>query len=129
MRESTWSQTGYKPTMEQYLETGMISIAVDTVLLPAACFLTPSLPTQKMKPAFYEDATKLLMTTTRLLNDIQSFQVSLYFFTFYFFNHICSWLETMVKILFKDFQTVKSFEHFQSLVTKFFTNFVGSQCY
>ncbi|XP_019162041.1 PREDICTED: (E,E)-geranyllinalool synthase isoform X2 [Ipomoea nil] len=74
MRESTWSQTGYRPTMEQYLETGMVSIAADTVLLPAACFLTPSLPTHKMKPAFYEDATKLLMTATRLLNDIQSYQ-------------------------------------------------------
>nr|GMC78824.1 (E,E)-geranyllinalool synthase [Ipomoea batatas] len=74
MRESTWSQTGHRPTMEQYLETGMVSIAADTVLLPAACFLTPRLPTQKMKPAFYEDATKLLMTCTRLLNDIQSYQ-------------------------------------------------------
>lgn len=65
--------------MEQYLETGMVSIAADTVLLPAACFLTPRLPTQKMKPAFYEDATKLLMTCTRLLNDIQSYQVSPFF--------------------------------------------------
>nr|GLL24085.1 (E,E)-geranyllinalool synthase isoform X1 [Ipomoea trifida] len=74
MRESTWSQTGHRPTMEQYLETGMVSIAADTVLLPAACFLTPRLPTEKMKPAFYEDATKLLMTCTRLLNDIQSYQ-------------------------------------------------------
>ncbi|KAI3742936.1 hypothetical protein L1987_60635 [Smallanthus sonchifolius] len=39
-----------------------------------ACFLNPSLPKNKVKPEKYENITQSLMATTRLLNDIQSYQ-------------------------------------------------------
>ncbi|GMY37277.1 S-linalool synthase-like [Fagus crenata] len=72
--ESKWIKTGYVPSMNEYLETGMISIATHTMVLPASCFLKPSLPNSKIKPVHYENITKLLMVIARLLNDIQSYQ-------------------------------------------------------
>ncbi|KAA8515303.1 hypothetical protein F0562_018467 [Nyssa sinensis] len=74
MTESTWSNNGYIPSKDEYLETGMTSIAIHTITLPASCFLSPSLPVDKLSPAQYETITKLLMASTRLLNDIQSYQ-------------------------------------------------------
>ncbi|XP_058202818.1 (E,E)-geranyllinalool synthase-like [Rhododendron vialii] len=72
--ETTWSNNGYIPSMEEYLETGMISIANHTIVLPASCFLNLNLPNHKLKPSQYEPITKLLMASSRLLNDIQSYQ-------------------------------------------------------
>ncbi|XP_058202805.1 (E,E)-geranyllinalool synthase-like [Rhododendron vialii] len=72
--ETTWSNNGYIPSMGEYLETGMISIASHTIVLPASCFLNPNLPNHKLKPSQYEPITKSLMTSSRLLNDIQSYQ-------------------------------------------------------
>ncbi|XP_059660704.1 (E,E)-geranyllinalool synthase-like [Cornus florida] len=72
--ESTWSKSGYIPSIDEYLETGMISIATHTMVLLASCFMSPSLPHKLLKPAQYEPVTKLLMVASRLLNDIQSYQ-------------------------------------------------------
>uniref|UniRef100_A0A2N9HUN3 Uncharacterized protein n=1 Tax=Fagus sylvatica TaxID=28930 RepID=A0A2N9HUN3_FAGSY len=74
LTESKWSKTGYIPSTDEYLETGMTSIATHTIVLPASCFLKPSLPNSKLKPGQYENITKLLMVIARLLNDIQSYQ-------------------------------------------------------
>ena len=73
--ETKWSRIGYIPSMHEYLDTGMISIATHTLVLPASCFLNPNLPKCKLKPSQYETITKLLMVIARLLNDIQSHQV------------------------------------------------------
>jgi hypothetical protein len=75
MVERTWSDSGYLPSTDEYLDTGMISIAIHTMVLPASCFLRQSSPNQKLKPAEYAKITKLLMTAARLLNDTQSYQV------------------------------------------------------
>nr|AQA26340.1 geranyllinalool synthase 1 [Tripterygium wilfordii] len=72
--ESQWSKNGHIPSMDEYIETGMISIASHTLLLPASCFLNPSLAYHQLKPLEYENITKLLMLITRLLNDTQSYQ-------------------------------------------------------
>ncbi|KAI8001080.1 (E,E)-geranyllinalool synthase [Camellia lanceoleosa] len=72
--EATWSNNGYIPSMHEYLDIGAISIAAHTIVLPASCFLNPKLPNHKLKCSQYETITKLLMVTTRLLNDIQSYQ-------------------------------------------------------
>lgn len=76
MVERTWSDSGYLPAMDEYLNTGIISIAIHTIVLPASCFLcqSSSCPVQKLKPAEYAKITKLLMTAARLLNDTQSYQ-------------------------------------------------------
>ena len=75
LTEAKWSKSGYIPSTEEYLRTGMISIAAHTVALQGSCFLNPSLPIYKLTPTQYEPVTKLLMVITRLLNDIQSYQV------------------------------------------------------
>ncbi|RVX08509.1 (E,E)-geranyllinalool synthase [Vitis vinifera] len=74
LTEAKWSKSGYIPSTEEYLRTGMISIAAHTVALQGSCFLNPSLPIYKLTPTQYEPVTKLLMVITRLLNDIQSYQ-------------------------------------------------------
>lgn len=73
--EAKTSKTGSKESIDEYLETGMVSIAAHTLVLPASCFLTPGLPNHQLKPAEYETVTKLLMLLTRLLNEVQSYQV------------------------------------------------------
>ncbi|KAL9392551.1 hypothetical protein Peur_016471 [Populus x canadensis] len=72
--EAKWSKSGFIPAAEEYLETGMTSIASHTLVLPASCFLSPSIPDYKLNPAQYESITKLLMVIPRLLNDIQSYK-------------------------------------------------------
>ncbi|XP_021902270.1 (E,E)-geranyllinalool synthase-like [Carica papaya] len=76
LTEATWSKTGCVPSMDEYLQTGMISIAAHTLVLPAACFLNPSLPNEIFKSFSYEyqTLTKLVMLICRLLNDTQSYQ-------------------------------------------------------
>ncbi|XP_021294504.1 (E,E)-geranyllinalool synthase [Herrania umbratica] len=73
--EAKWSKSGYLPSLDEYLGTGMTSIAAHTMVLPASCLLKSSLPNSKIKPAAeYETVTKLVMLIPRLLNDIQSYQ-------------------------------------------------------
>ncbi|KAL2495082.1 geranyllinalool synthase [Forsythia ovata] len=74
MVEKTWSHSGYIPSVNEYLQTAMISIAAHTLVLPASCILNPGIPIEKLKPAEYENITKLLMAITRLLNDTRSYQ-------------------------------------------------------
>ncbi|KAF8391391.1 hypothetical protein HHK36_023695 [Tetracentron sinense] len=77
MMEAKWSRSRYTPTIDEYLETGMNSISAHTIILPALCLMNPSLPNHMMRPGQYETVTKLLMVSTRLLNDIQSYQKEL----------------------------------------------------
>ncbi|KAF7115943.1 hypothetical protein RHSIM_RhsimUnG0042700 [Rhododendron simsii] len=72
MMETTWSKTGYLPSLDEYLQTGMTSIATHTMIMPALCFLNYDL-----KSDHYQSITKLLMASSRLLNDIQSYQKEL----------------------------------------------------
>ncbi|XAR66426.1 Alpha-farnesene synthase, partial [Bertholletia excelsa] len=71
--ETTWSKSGYIPSVDEYLDTGMTSIAINLMTLPASCFLSTSSSSYKLKTP-YETITKLLMASARLLNDIQSYQ-------------------------------------------------------
>ncbi|XP_021294932.1 (E,E)-geranyllinalool synthase-like isoform X2 [Herrania umbratica] len=74
LEEAKWSRGGYLPSIDEYLGTGMISIAAHTIILPASCLSNPSLIDCKVRPGEYETVTKLLMLIPRLLNDIQSYQ-------------------------------------------------------
>ncbi|GKA76902.1 geranyllinalool synthase [Tanacetum coccineum] len=74
LTETTWGKSGYIPSMDEYLETGMISIATHILVLTSSCFLNPCLPKSKVKPQKYESVTESLMATARLLNDIQSYK-------------------------------------------------------
>ncbi|EXB82821.1 (E,E)-geranyllinalool synthase [Morus notabilis] len=72
--ESEWGSSDSIPSMDEYLKVGMISIGTHTTVLPASCYLEPSLPISKLRPPKYEPLTKLLMIISRLLNDMQSYK-------------------------------------------------------
>nr|XP_043610705.1 (E,E)-geranyllinalool synthase [Erigeron canadensis] len=74
LTETRWGRSGYIPSMDEYLQTGMISIATHILVLKSSCFMNPSIPKNKVKPQKYESITQALMATTRLLNDIQSYE-------------------------------------------------------
>ncbi|KAL1560201.1 geranyllinalool synthase [Salvia divinorum] len=70
MVERSWSVTGYTPAMDEYLETGMLSIAAHTITLPA----TTNFFNSNANPLQYQNITTLLMAIARLSNDMQSYQ-------------------------------------------------------
>ncbi|XWS15704.1 hypothetical protein CRYUN_Cryun34aG0024700 [Craigia yunnanensis] len=72
--EAKWSRGGFLPPMDEYLGTGIVSIAAHTIVLPASFLLNPSLTDCKIRAGEYETVTKLMMLIPRLLNDIQSYQ-------------------------------------------------------
>ncbi|KAJ7968503.1 Terpene synthase [Quillaja saponaria] len=72
--EAKWSRMKIRPSIDDYIKTGMTSVATHTLVLPASCFVKPSLPIEKLRPKQYETVTKLLMVIARLLNDMQSYQ-------------------------------------------------------
>ncbi|KAM7530691.1 hypothetical protein LguiB_034101 [Lonicera macranthoides] len=75
MVESTWSISGYVPSIDEYLETGMTSIAAQTLVLPCLGLLSQNLTNDKqLKPPHLDVITKLLMVMTRMLNDIQTYE-------------------------------------------------------
>ncbi|KAK4271483.1 hypothetical protein QN277_020173 [Acacia crassicarpa] len=74
LEEAKWSRNGQTPSIDDYIKIGKISVAVHTMVLPASCFLKPSLPNHKLRPPYYETITRLLMVICRLLNDIQGYQ-------------------------------------------------------
>lgn len=69
MVERRWSMAEHRPTMDEYLETGMTSIAAHAIALPATNFLNGDDGFE------YHNITKLLMAIARLANDTQSYQV------------------------------------------------------
>ncbi|KAG9133783.1 hypothetical protein Leryth_018398 [Lithospermum erythrorhizon] len=74
MTEREWSESGYVPSLEEYMEVGCISIAAHVLVLSPSCFLNPSIPIKVLKSTKYLEITNLLMASTRLLNDMQSYQ-------------------------------------------------------
>ncbi|KAL5579371.1 hypothetical protein UlMin_011813 [Ulmus minor] len=74
LTEVTWSKADYIPSMDEYIKVGMVSVGAHTMVLPACCFLSPSLPISKLGTLQYKNITKMLMILARLLNDIQTYQ-------------------------------------------------------
>ncbi|KAJ0265824.1 (E,E)-geranyllinalool synthase [Hirschfeldia incana] len=74
LREAVWSKKGHMPSMEEYLHSGMISIAAHTMALSVSCLMEPCFPQHKLNPGKYDTLTTLLMIIPRLLNDLQSYQ-------------------------------------------------------
>nr|ACO40485.1 terpene synthase [Actinidia deliciosa] len=78
LTETTWSHTGYVPSLDEYLQTGKISVASQLMTVPALCFLSPNVhPICKLEANHYQIITKLLMVSTRLLNDTQTYEKEL----------------------------------------------------
>ncbi|KAK9150016.1 hypothetical protein Syun_008325 [Stephania yunnanensis] len=74
MTEAKWSRSAHIASTDEYLQTGMTSIAAHVVVLMAACSMDPTLPLHTIKTCTDHTITKLLMVSCRLLNDIQSYE-------------------------------------------------------
>lgn len=75
LKEAEWSRTGHTPSTAEYLQVATSSIAVQTIVLPAAILLSPQLGIDIFKFPQNEPITNLLMVLTRLLNEIKSYEV------------------------------------------------------
>ncbi|KAH7675853.1 Alpha-farnesene synthase protein [Dioscorea alata] len=74
LKEAEWSRKRHAPPINEYLRVGAVSIAIQAMILPACFVIGPVLP---WNSARYSKSIQLLMVTTRLLNDIQSYQKEL----------------------------------------------------
>ncbi|KAF8031269.1 hypothetical protein BT93_D0462 [Corymbia citriodora subsp. variegata] len=74
LMEAKWSRSGGAPPTQEYLDVGKTSIAAHVLVLPSSCLASPTTPLHQLWSKPYQPATKLLMTITRLLNDIQSYR-------------------------------------------------------
>ncbi|XP_058073232.1 (E,E)-geranyllinalool synthase-like [Magnolia sinica] len=74
IKEAEWSRMRVAPSVDEYIETGMISIAAHTMTLSASYLASPGLTSYLKWYSHTELVTKLLMVSTRLLNDIQSYE-------------------------------------------------------
>ncbi|XP_058073237.1 (E,E)-geranyllinalool synthase-like isoform X1 [Magnolia sinica] len=74
LKEAKWSRMRIAPSIDEYIQTGMISVAAHTILLPAIYLMSPRLSKCLIRQSDTQIITKLLMVITRLLNDMQSYQ-------------------------------------------------------
>ncbi|XP_038979089.1 (E,E)-geranyllinalool synthase-like [Phoenix dactylifera] len=73
LKESEWSRSRHAPSIDEYLQVGMISVAVQAMFLPSCYLASPKHP-QNTRGTRYSKTTKLLMLSTRLLNDMESYE-------------------------------------------------------
>ncbi|KAK6933930.1 Terpene synthase, metal-binding domain, partial [Dillenia turbinata] len=73
-REAIWVSNKTVPTMDEYLKTGYVSIAVEPVLLPVLYLVGPKLSEQVVPSWEYDELLKLISTCGRLLNDVRSYE-------------------------------------------------------
>ncbi|XP_057822889.2 copalyl diphosphate synthase 1 isoform X2 [Cryptomeria japonica] len=74
MKEAEWAKTGYIPSMQEYLENGKTSIALEPIVLIALYFVGPKLSEQTIWHHEYSSLMELVNNCGRLLNDIQSYK-------------------------------------------------------
>ncbi|KAF8031270.1 hypothetical protein BT93_D0463 [Corymbia citriodora subsp. variegata] len=72
--EARWSRSGGAPPMQEYLDVGMTSVAAHVLVLPSTCLASPTMPLHQLWSNPYQPLTKLLMVTSRLLNDLHGYQ-------------------------------------------------------
>nr|WJJ50356.1 diterpene synthase 2 [Cephalotaxus harringtonia] len=74
MKEAEWAKTGYIPSMQEYMEIGKISIALEPIVLISLYFVGPKLSEQIIRHHEYNNLMELVSICGRLLNDIQSYK-------------------------------------------------------
>ncbi|KAH9310981.1 hypothetical protein KI387_026016, partial [Taxus chinensis] len=74
MKEAEWAKTGYLPSMQEYMEIGKTSIALEPIVLTSLYFVGPKLSEQIILHNEYSNLIQLANVCGRLLNDIQSYK-------------------------------------------------------
>uniref|UniRef100_A0A5B7ATW7 Putative ent-kaurene synthase n=1 Tax=Davidia involucrata TaxID=16924 RepID=A0A5B7ATW7_DAVIN len=74
LREAEWVRAKLVPTMDEYMTNGYVSFALGPIVLPALYFVGPKLSEEVVSNSECHNLFKLMSTSGRLLNDIQSFK-------------------------------------------------------
>ncbi|GLJ25536.1 hypothetical protein SUGI_0489080 [Cryptomeria japonica] len=74
MKEAEWTKTRYIPSMQEYLQNGEISFALEPIVLITIYFVGPKISEQTICHHEYSFLIQLLSNCGRLLNDIQSYK-------------------------------------------------------
>jgi len=73
--EAKWSRSGDVRPTQEYLDVAMTSVGAHVLVLPPSCLASPTTSLHQLWSNPYQPITKLLMVITRLLNDIQTYEV------------------------------------------------------
>ena len=76
MTEVEWRETGYIPTPEEYMENAVVTFALGPIVLPALYFIGPKITEYTVRDTEYNELFRLMSTCGRLLNDVQTYEVS-----------------------------------------------------
>lgn len=75
MMEAEWTKTGFIPSLQEYMENGRLTIALEPIIFTSLFFVGPKLSEQMICHHEYKRLIKLVNTCGCLLNDIQSYKV------------------------------------------------------
>ncbi|KAI8549104.1 hypothetical protein RHMOL_Rhmol06G0000600 [Rhododendron molle] len=73
-REAKWTSDQSLPTLEEYIDNGLVSFALGPIVLPTLYLVGPILSDDVVFSTEYQSLFKTLSTSGRLLNDIHTFQ-------------------------------------------------------
>ena len=69
--ESNWHHSGYKPTLEEYMNNAWISVAGPLMLVHSYIFVSAQISKQELERLTkYEDTIRCSSTIMRLANDL-----------------------------------------------------------
>ena len=63
-------------SIDEYLRVTMVSVAAQTTVIPSLYLVGPIISEEMIHHSDYKKIVELLMISTRLLNDLQSYQVN-----------------------------------------------------
>ncbi|KAG6510969.1 hypothetical protein ZIOFF_029017 [Zingiber officinale] len=72
MQEAEWRITKEVPSLDEYMKNGVVSTALEPIIIPTLCFLVPELPEGAFRNTEHENLLRLVRICLRLLNDMQS---------------------------------------------------------
>ncbi|KAK6911105.1 Terpene synthase, metal-binding domain, partial [Dillenia turbinata] len=70
--EAEWWRDKIVPTIDEYISTTIVSVALGPFILPAMYLVGPKLSEEVVQSSEYQELFKLLCICSRLLNDVQS---------------------------------------------------------
>ncbi|KAL5989313.1 hypothetical protein ACLOJK_010203 [Asimina triloba] len=76
LKEAEWGRSGYRPSVAEYLKNASVSCAPQTSVLSSMYLVGPILTEELTNHTDYKKLTNLLMLSCRLLNDVQTYEVS-----------------------------------------------------
>lgn len=76
MKEAEWARDKSLPTTDEYMSNAYVSFALGPIVLPALYLVGPKLSEEMVHNSEYHNLFKLMSTCGRLLNDIQSYEVT-----------------------------------------------------